>query len=173
LRWDNADLRLIDYGREAGLVSDRAYGEFESYRLRVESLLSEDGRLGSPMEPLGLSEWDTAAFDIEKGPWSETHVEYQAWVQHKYSGYMDRQLAEIARFRSLESKKIPENFDFTLTPGLLQESREKLSKVRPRSLGQASRISGLTPADISILMIYIKRLQASSPGPEGALSMSS
>ncbi len=158
LRWDNADVRLLDHGRRVGLISEASIQEFDRYRSGLNQLMTETERLGSPMEPLGVEDWDPfSTFEIEKGPWSPMQVEYQAWVQHKYSGYLHRQASEIARFRSLESKRIPDDFDFTRTPGLLQESREKLNRVRPRSLGQASRISGVTPADLSILMIFLKR----------------
>jgi tRNA uridine 5-carboxymethylaminomethyl modification enzyme len=158
LRWDNADVRLLDHGRRLGLISESSVHEFDRYRSDLGQLMTETERLGSPMEPLGVEDWDPfSTFEIEKGPWSSRQVEYQAWVQHKYSGYLNRQASEIARFRSLESKRIPDDFDFSKTPGLLLESREKLNRVRPRSLGQASRISGVTPADLSILMIFLKR----------------
>lgn len=158
LRWDNADVRLMEKGRAIGLIDDFSFREFDRYRKDIQHLMTDEARLGSPMEPLGIEAWNPFdTYEIEQGPWSPTQVEYQSWVQHKYSGYLDRQTSEIARFRSLESKRIPDSFDFAKTPGLLHESREKLSKVRPRSLGQASRISGVTPADLSILMIYLKR----------------
>lgn len=158
LRWDNADLRLMDYGRRVGLVSSEDYKEFVHYRRDVEARLADDRALGSPMAPLGQEELDPMlTCKVDQGPWSSAHKTYQVWVQHKYSGYLDRQLSEIARFRHLESKRIPEDFNYAAVPGLMLEGREKLSRIRPVSLGQASRIPGVCPADIGIIMVYLKR----------------
>ena len=155
LRWDNADLRLSDYGRRVGLLDADMYTDYKIYAKEVARALAAPHNLGSPMKPFGQDPLLT--FDITKGPWSEAHKKYQVWVQHKYNGYLQRQESEILRFRNLESKKIPEDFDFSTIPGLLLEAREKLSRIRPVSLGQASRIPGVTPSDISILMIYLKK----------------
>ncbi|MFN0116805.1 MAG: tRNA uridine-5-carboxymethylaminomethyl(34) synthesis enzyme MnmG [Elusimicrobiota bacterium] len=166
LRWDNADLRLLHHGKRAGLISEQTFDEFTLFKKRVESQLERPEKLGSPMKPFILSGDDGAevegldplvAFDMEAGPWSSEKEAYQIWVQHKYGGYMVRQETELSRFRNLESKKIPTQFDFGKIPGLLQEAREKLGRIRPHSLGQASRIPGVTPADIGILMVYLKR----------------
>ncbi len=168
LRWDNADLRLMDYGRRVGLVEDKTHKEFQKYRRRVAKILSEPEKLGSPMAPHpalsrmgeGVGAGDPlSTFDIGEGPWSQTSEDYQVWVQHKYAGYMERERAEIGRFRNLEAKKIPANFDFNKVHGLLLEAREKFNKIRPSSVGMASRISGVTPADLSALMIFLKRYE--------------
>jgi tRNA uridine 5-carboxymethylaminomethyl modification enzyme len=79
----------------------------------------------------------------------------------KYAGYIERQELEVEKFRSLEEKAIPANFDFTTVPSLRLEARQKLSKIRPATIGQAARISGVSPADISILMVSLKRWGAS------------
>jgi tRNA uridine 5-carboxymethylaminomethyl modification enzyme len=169
LRWDNADLRLMDHGRRLGLISEDQMKEFYRYQERVNDILSRSEELGSPMQPFffegeGSFQQDPLlAFNIANGPWAEANLAYQVWVQHKYNGYMDREAVEISRFRNLESKKIPEAFDYLAIPGLLQESRDKLSKIKPVSLGQASRIPGVTPADLSILLIYLKRFGLSRP----------
>lgn len=167
LRWDNSDIRLLEMGNRVGLIGSEAFSSFEAYRSRVNKKLSEPEGLGSPMKPFVANADDDfrksdepdplLSFDIEKGPWSVNHEAYQVWVQHKYNGYLARQTAEIARFQKIESKKIPEDFDFKNIPGLLLEAREKLSRVRPVSLGQASRISGVTPSDISILMVFLRK----------------
>jgi tRNA uridine 5-carboxymethylaminomethyl modification enzyme len=158
LRWDNADIRLMDYGRRVGLVPEKAHKEFQAYRRRVAKALAAPENLGSPMKPFIADDSDPLlAFEIEKGVWSQKNEDYQIWVQHKYAGYMERERAEIGRFRNLEAKRIPASFDFNKVPGLLLEAREKFNKIRPSSVGMASRISGVTPADISILMIFLKR----------------
>jgi tRNA uridine 5-carboxymethylaminomethyl modification enzyme len=161
LRWDNTDLRLMDYGHQAGLIAGAAFKEFERYRLQVEAALANRETLGSPMQEFGDDESadPLASFDISKGPWSDNHRAYQVWVQHKYGGYLDRQQSEISRFQKLESKRIPPEFNFAEIPGLLLEAREKLRRVKPVSLGQASRIPGVTPADLSILLVFLKRFQ--------------
>jgi tRNA uridine 5-carboxymethylaminomethyl modification enzyme len=87
----------------------------------------------------------------------------QVEIAVKYSGYIDRQQAEVARFKTVEDKQIPNSFDYDTVPSLRTEARQKLNKIRPATLGQASRISGVSPADISILMVWLKR---GSPGKE-------
>jgi tRNA uridine 5-carboxymethylaminomethyl modification enzyme len=176
LRWDNADLRLMDHGRAAGLIDDGAYRDFSAYRERVNSALASPETLGSPMKPFSSAEVlhyvqddnaepdPLATFMIENGAWSRAHAAYQVWVQHKYRGYLDRQMSEIARFQKAESKRLPHGFDFAGVPGLLLEAREKLRRIKPLSLGQASRIPGVTPADISILMVYLKKEQGALRG---------
>jgi tRNA uridine 5-carboxymethylaminomethyl modification enzyme len=165
LRWDNADLRLMDYGRSFGLIKDEDMRAFEQYRRAVNDALSRPDELGSPMKPFSGDTDPLWSFDVEDGPWSDEHEAYQVWVQHKYAGYMERQTSEIGRFQNLESKRIPPTFDFKNVPGLLLEAREKLHRVKPVSVGQASRISGVTPADISILLIFLKRHTESGSSP--------
>jgi tRNA uridine 5-carboxymethylaminomethyl modification enzyme len=80
----------------------------------------------------------------------------QVVVEAKYSGYVDRQAVEVERFRRMEGKPIPPHFDYTCLPQLRWEAREKLSRIRPASVGQASRISGITPADLAVLLFYLE-----------------
>lgn len=174
LRWDNADLRLMDQGLRVGLIDAASHQDFAAYRERVKAALASPATLGSPMKPFAGNDAEDfrdradvdplETFDVEQGSWSSAHEAYQVWVQHKYSGYMGRQMSEIARFQKAESKKLPDGFDFGNVPGLLLEAREKLRRVKPVSLGQAARIPGVTPADISILMVYLKKEQGALRG---------
>src|SRR5204863_1460873 len=86
----------------------------------------------------------------------------QVEIAVKYAGYISRQEAEITKFKSLEHKQIPANFDFSAVPSLRSEARQKLANIRPATLGQASRISGVSPADIAILMVWLKRAGGST-----------
>jgi tRNA uridine 5-carboxymethylaminomethyl modification enzyme len=156
LRWDNADLRLMDYGRRVGLIGQKEYDEFKIYRHGVQKALSEPEKLGSPMDPFHVKD-PSETFVMADGPWSKPHQAYQVWVQHKYSGYIEKQKSEIAKFRKLESKKIPDDFNYNGIPGLLLEARDKFKRIRPATVGQASRIPGVTPADISVLLIYLRK----------------
>jgi tRNA uridine 5-carboxymethylaminomethyl modification enzyme len=92
-----------------------------------------------------LREWD-----------ARPHVVEQVVLEAKYSGYIDRQAAEVERFRRMENRGIPPHFDYAAVPQLRQEAREKLTRVRPASVGQASRISGITPADLAVLLFYLE-----------------
>jgi tRNA uridine 5-carboxymethylaminomethyl modification enzyme len=83
----------------------------------------------------------------------------QVEIQVKYAGYINRQMEQVERFKKKEQQKIPLNIDYTVIPGLSREVQEKLSSIRPVSLGQASRISGVTPSAISILMVYLKKFE--------------
>jgi tRNA uridine 5-carboxymethylaminomethyl modification enzyme len=88
--------------------------------------------------------------------WDASHrVVEQVVLEAKYRGYVDRQANEVARFRKLEGRQIPGTFDYAAVPQLRAEAREKLSRVRPASIGQASRVSGITPADLAVLLIYL------------------
>ena len=182
LRQDNADLRLTEIGRRVGLIDDERYSAFLEKKAAIEN---EIKRLESTTVPpseknneilrsLGSSEITTgiklsellrrpelnynaiAEMDINR-PDLPKAVVRTAEIQVKYAGYIKRELAEVERVRKLEDKKIPEDIDYTKILGLKQESAEKLSKIRPMNIGQASRISGVNPADISVLLIYLNR----------------
>ena len=88
----------------------------------------------------------------------------QVEIAVKYAGYIERQEVEVEKFKNLEDKMIPEIFDFSTVPSLRLEARQKLAEIRPATIGQAARISGVSPADISILMVWLKRYGGSNPG---------
>jgi tRNA uridine 5-carboxymethylaminomethyl modification enzyme len=183
LREDNADLRLREIGHQIGLVSDALYEKFRQKREGVERLLAllSDIRLNPKpdvnhtLEGLGLGSINQPATlkDLLKRPGAEfeniakvdsrilsfdNEVAEQATILVKYDGYIRRQMEQVERVKHLEGTKIPEGFDYQAIPGLSNEVKEKLSNIRPISLGQASRISGITPPAISIIQIYLKKL---------------
>ncbi len=191
LRQDNADLRLTEIGRRVGLVDDHRYKVFNEKRKLIER---EKKRLAetvtAPVEELqefltakGSSELrqNTLLIDLlrrpeltykdlqkmkEDFPDLPEEVIEQVEVQVKYEGYIKRQLEQVERFRRLENKKIPDWISYDDIKGLSTEARQKLINIRPVSVGQASRISGVSPADISILLVYMeqKRRQNLSEG---------
>jgi len=183
LREDNADLRLTEQGRRLGLVPDERWQRFEQKREAIEQ---EQQRLRDilvqPRTP--LAEQVTALFDSpisketraldllarpdvdyprlcslpELGPaLADNEAAEQLEIQARYAGYIKRQQVEIERLRANEALKLPDNFDYAKVRGLSAEVREKLIKRRPATIGQASRIPGLTPAAISLLLIHLKR----------------
>lgn len=190
LREDNADLRLREIGREAGLVPDEAYRLF---REKKDSVEQELGRLKrtwikpSPEVSLVLESKGSTILsaeasleqmlkrpelgygDIEKiSPPSKTvkaDAAEQVEIQIKYEGYIERQLNQVERFAGLEKKALPEDLDYDAIIGLGSEVKQKLKQVRPVSLGQASRISGVTPAAISLLMVALEKRRRGKAAP--------
>ena len=180
LRQDNADERLTPIGRRIGLIGDERYARFEKKmeairreRERIEStniapteevnaLLARMGSTGITTgvklaELLRRPELDYSSLreiDKERAPLPE-EVTLSVGVQIKYAGYIRRELAEAERQRALDGKRIPENMDYFSIAGLRLEAQEKLARIRPASIGQASRISGVNPADISVLLICL------------------
>ena len=180
LRQDNADLRLTEKGRAIGLVDDKRYGIFTAKRTALERTLSELGKQNiSPsaennakLEAMGTAPLRSGsslldllrrkevtysklqqAFDL---PELAPQVAEQAEIFAKYEGYITKQRQEVERFMKLENKRLPDNIDYRAIKELSSEAAEKLDKVRPANIGQASRISGVSPADISVLMIALE-----------------
>jgi tRNA uridine 5-carboxymethylaminomethyl modification enzyme len=171
LRHDNADRRLTPVGRRVGLVGQEAWDRLQRKEQQIRALteLLRNRRHGTEtLEHLlrrpeldwpRLCELDPAlrtagSGDPRRAPASDEAIE-QVTLETKYAGYIERQAAQIERFHRLESKPIPAHFDYTAIPQLRAEAKEKLTRIRPASLGQASRISGLCPADLAVVVIYL------------------
>ena len=183
LRQDNADIRLTQKGRDLGLVSDERYEKFlsdkkamEDETARLEALkikpidanriITREG--GSPVDNgCSLAELlkrpeltyeNTKELDPGR-PELSSHVRTKVEVSIKYKGYIDKQLMQIEKFKHLEGKALPEDMDYMSIEGLRNEVKEKLNALRPVSVGQASRISGVSPADINVLLVWLEKLK--------------
>jgi tRNA uridine 5-carboxymethylaminomethyl modification enzyme len=161
LRHDNADRRLTPIGRRIGLVTNEDWTRFQKKLNGIEWLtrmLREFKHDGDSLEKwLKRTEttWDQIQAWEPELAWFAPDVIEQVILEAKYSGYIHRQAEQVERFRRLESRPIPPHFDYAAVPQLRAEAREKLGQVRPVNLGQASRISGISPADLAILLIYL------------------
>ena len=138
MRSDNADLRLLPVGRSLGLIDEATYAAFEKYRDKVAA--------GDPSE-------------AEMAPWSSDAVAKQIDVQRRYASYIEKELKSIDDRRASETRPLPADFPYAKLP-ILSETRQKLSRLRPETIGQASRVPGVTPADIQIISVWQKRLAA-------------
>jgi tRNA uridine 5-carboxymethylaminomethyl modification enzyme len=181
LRHDNADLRLTPIGHHIGLIKTERYEKFldkqakvdqEIERLKsvkikpneqVQALLTEAGTavLNNSVDALTLLRRPeiTYAHIEQLQPSTEAlsdEMKEQVEIQVKYSGYIDKQLLQVERLKKMEKKKIPMDIDYTVIHGLATEAKQKLTQIKPLSIGQATRISGVTPADISILLVYLE-----------------
>ena len=184
LRHDNADFRLMGKGHEIGLVSDERYAKMqkkeeqvqnEIARLKNKKLKPNNDEVNQFIEAHGdnrLKDAITAA-DFIKRPYVDyetlmkfipapaekldRHVIEQVEIQLKYAGYIKKEEEKVARLKRMEAKRIPANIDYEKIDGLATEGRQKLEKIRPETLAQASRISGVNPADIAILSVYIRK----------------
>ncbi|SEK26069.1 tRNA uridine 5-carboxymethylaminomethyl modification enzyme [Atopomonas hussainii] len=192
LREDNADLRLTEQGRQLGLIDDAHWAAFcakreaieqEQQRLKtswvqpntpVGEAISQ--RYGTPLsheynlqDLLRRPEIDYASLaELTNSPVVDAQVAEQVEIQTKYAGYIDRQQEEIDRLRRSESVSLPANLDYSAISGLSKEIQAKLSQARPQTLGQASRIPGVTPAAVSLLLIHLKKRSAAKPLEQSA-----
>ncbi|MSU77513.1 MAG: tRNA uridine-5-carboxymethylaminomethyl(34) synthesis enzyme MnmG [Gemmataceae bacterium] len=162
LRHDNADRRLTPIGRRVGLVSD---ADWQRYQRKEQSIAELTARLTeSKHDGDTLDKWlkrtqttweQIAAWSPELTTFSPNVIE-QVTLEAKYAGYINRQATQVERFQRMEGKPIPATFDYHSIPQLRQEAKEKLHAIRPASLGQASRISGISPADLTVVLLYLE-----------------
>jgi tRNA uridine 5-carboxymethylaminomethyl modification enzyme len=178
MREDNADLRLTEKGRELGAVDDLRWAAFCR---KHEAIEAEKERLRSTFVSTSFREKirsydylrrpEVKYSDVAGATPVEPDVAEQVEIQIKYEGYVERQRAEVARRQSLESLKIPSGFDYEGVRGLSVEARQKLAQHRPETLGQAGRISGVTPAAVSLLAVHLKRASARAESENEAPSL--
>jgi tRNA uridine 5-carboxymethylaminomethyl modification enzyme len=185
LRQDNADRRLMRKGHALGLISDHTLGRLAEKERRIGAVISHlestsitPSRANPMLEAKGevpvaeneilsqllkrslitAGDIHPIVADTEIGSYlCDTNVRQQVEIDVKFEGYIRRQQEAVERFQRSESNEIPDEFDYTSVPSLSREGRERLAKIRPRSIGQASRISGVTDSDVTVLSIFLKK----------------
>ena len=181
LRQDNADERLTQIGRSVGLVDDKRYDIFmkkqEAVKKEIERLSGINATMGEELDeflkkrgqqpasrslPLsellkrpGISYEDLS--ELAPMPELDDAAVRSVETKIKYEGYIKKQQSAVEKYRAMETKLLPEDIDYSQIAGIRLEARQKLNAVRPRSVGQAARISGVSPADISVLMVYLEK----------------
>lgn len=160
LRQDNADARLSQIGYEVGLLSHRNFVQFQTKQAAIMGELKRltETRVGRDTLEQMLKRPEISYSDLphQNAALSDEAI-LQVEIAVKYAGYIDRQEAEVQKFKSLEEKEIPNSFQYESVPGLRTEARQKLAAIRPQTIGQATRISGVSPADLSLVMVWMRR----------------
>ena len=184
LRQDNADLRLTPIGYRVGLISEKRYNEFKNKKEMIEeeinrlkkTTIKPTEEVNQLLRKFNSSSIDTGVkladllkrteityeilqpIDIERED-LPNEVKEEVEIQIKYEGYIKLQEEQVEKFKKLEKRKLPQDLDYSTLKGLRLEARQKLNKIKPESVGQASRISGVSPADISVLLIYLEQVK--------------
>ena len=183
LRQDNADLRLTEQARRTGLISEARYTRLMQKHEGIDQAVKALSAFAPPSEALAalldahgepVPKTGVRLFDLLKRagigytelmglyaslPPLAEDVREQVEIMARYDGYIEKQRAQVERFRSLEDTLLPDGIEYAALDGLRLEARQKLAALRPRSIGQASRISGVSPADVAVLLVHLKRLR--------------
>ena len=166
LRQDNADKRLLNYGYELGLISKEQFKKFLEKQDKIEHWMDKIKKTRYQQVPMDqyLRRSEVRFRDVLEHlgeTLEDRDLENRIEIEVKYSGYVEREEGMINRMKQYEAKKIPSNFLFKEVRGLSREAQEKLDRVKPASFAQASRISGITPCDLSLLAVYLEKRRRS------------